>query len=44
METQTDSINISQLRAFALGLNYESVSSSPMHLKPMPVAAGMRAG
>lgn len=40
METQTDSINISQLRAFALGLNHDSVSSL-MHL--MPVAAGMHA-
>lgn len=38
METQTDNINISQLRAFALGLNHDSVSSL-MHL--MPVAAGM---
>ena len=38
METQLDSINISQLRAFALGLGHHQVSSSLMH-----VAAGMHA-
>ena len=41
MDTQSDSIDISQLRAFALGLTYDQVSSSLMHL--MPVAAGMHA-
>ena len=40
MDTQPDSIDISQLRAFALGLTHDQVSS-PMHL--MPVAAGMHA-
>ena len=40
MGTQLDSIDISQLKAFALGLDHDQVSKF-MHL--MPVAAGMQA-
>lgn len=41
METQTDGIDISQLRAFALGLNNDMVSKLRPHL--MPVTSGMQA-
>ena len=39
METQLDSIDISQLKAFALGLNHDQVSN-PLHIMPV---AGMQA-
>lgn len=40
MGTQLDSIDISQLKAFALELNHDQVSKL-MHL--IPIAAGMQA-
>lgn len=40
MDTQNDNIDISQLKAFALGLDNDLVSKA-MHL--MPVTSGMHA-
>ena len=36
METQLDSIDISQLKAFALGLNHDQVRN-PLHIMPVAV-------
>ena len=40
MESQLDSIDMSDLKAFALALNHDQVGNL-MHLTVMPVAAGM---